>query len=85
MHAFRLFKEEHPEIEASWYRSSNNLVLVTVADEKELGVTAARAECSAGLHVSWFREPDMEDALTAVAIEPGKEAGKLCANFPLVR
>lgn len=33
--------------------------------------------------VSLFHEPDLNEELTAIALEPGDTARKLCSNFPL--
>jgi hypothetical protein len=30
-----------------------------------------------------FREPDIDDALTAIALEPGEASRKLCSSLPL--
>jgi hypothetical protein len=38
----------------------------------------------AGLEVSSFHEPDMENALTAIALGPGAEAHRLCRWLPLL-
>jgi hypothetical protein len=62
--------------------SSNNLVVVAVPDENALAELAARA-CEEGIARTIVREPDYGNAITAVAMESGKIAQRLCANFPL--
>ena len=59
-----------------------DLVLVTVPDESELIGLASRA-LAAGIAVSTWHEPDLGGATTAVALEPGLTARRLCANLPL--
>lgn len=68
-HALRLFGAEHPRIDEHWYRASNNLVCLSVADESELAALAAKAD-ALGLCCSLFREPDFDDEATALALEP---------------
>lgn len=79
-HALRLFSEEHPHIDRYWYAKSNNLVVLTVADEGALLDLVARAT-RGGVACAAFREPDFGDALTAVAIEP--DGAKLVSNLRL--
>ncbi|MBO0831315.1 MAG: hypothetical protein J2P28_10895 [Actinobacteria bacterium] len=53
-----------------------------VAARDELGLARLRADAiSAGLRVISFQEPDLNDALTALALEPA--AGRLVARLPL--
>ncbi len=70
----------HPVIARYWHLKSNNLVLLEVPNEECLKHLAVRAE-EGGFDHSVFREPDFDDTVTAVAIEP---AGKrLVSNLPL--
>jgi peptidyl-tRNA hydrolase len=79
-HAMREFSEEHPEIDRSWYRESNHLALLAVPDEAGLKQLADEAKLL-GFKFSLFREPDRNDELTAVALEP--RAKRLCRGLPL--
>lgn len=76
-HAMREFAELHPEIEKAWYRSSNNLVLLEVEDEAALMQLAARG----GAYVALNKEPDLDDAVTAVALMTTEK--KLVRELPL--
>lgn len=76
----RLWSEEHPITDKFWYHKSNNLVCLQVPDEACLKHLVSRA-IDAGIEHSVFREPDCDNAMTAIAIEPAGR--KLVSNFPL--
>jgi hypothetical protein len=76
-HALRAFVAEHPELDAAWYATSNNLVVLQ-CDELPPLADALEAQ---GFAVSRFHEPDLGDALTAVAVEP--KARRRLARLPL--
>ena len=78
-HALRLFSAEHPEEDRAWYEGSNNLVLLQIPDEKEL--LALRDQVN-GCPASLFREPDVDDEATALALGPGSR--RLISNLPLL-
>jgi len=80
IHGAIAFVMEHPVVASYWHLKSNNLVFLQVPNEECLQHLAARAE-DAGFDHSVFREPDFDDTVTAVVIEP---AGKrLVSNLPL--
>ena len=79
-HALRLFVDEHPEVDQAWYRSSNNLVVLQSSSKEELAKLAYELT-KAGVEVSLFREPDLGDELTAVAVSP--TGAKYLSNLPL--
>lgn len=81
-HAAFQFAVEHADFTEAWFRDSNYLVLLAAEDESALGLLAARAE-ERGLRCVRCCEPDFGDALTAVVIEAGDEASRLCSNLPL--
>lgn len=70
-----------PTITSSWYHQSNYLICVSAPDEVALAELAARAH-EEGIAVTIVREPDLCDEITAVALEPGAAARRLCANLP---
>lgn len=78
-HALRLFSEEHPEEDRAWYEGSNNLVLLQIPNEEELLRLKEKAN---GTPASLFREPDIADEATALAIAPSGK--KLVSNLPLL-
>lgn len=78
-HALRLFVEEHPEIDRAWYANSNNLVLLQIPNEAEL----LELHKSLGdIPSSLFREPDVNDEATAIAIAPSGR--RSISNLPLL-
>lgn len=81
-HAAFLFATQQPERTVSWFRESQYLIVVDVPDETALIALASRA-LHKGLMVSTWSEPDLAGQKTAVALEPGPVAQRLCANYPL--
>lgn len=73
---------EHPELTQVWHKEHNYLALCSVADEEALLALAEKA-FREGLKVTMFREPDLNNRVTAMAIEPGDKTRKLCKNLPL--
>ena len=80
IHAMRLWSHEHPAIDAHWYATSNNLVLLEAPDEGALKVLAEKAK-AAGFACSVFTEPDYDDSVTAITIEPA--GWRLLSSLPL--
>lgn len=68
-HALRAFVEAHPDVDRSWFEESNTLVLLEVNDEDAL-MRLAWSATMAGVPWSLFREPDLADMVTAVALGP---------------
>lgn len=79
-HAALDFTFEHPGVASLWHEVSNTIVLVAVRDELALTWLAADA-ADAGHAYTAFREPDLDGALTAVALEPA--AHRLVRKLPL--
>ena len=71
-----------PTMTAEWLRESNFLVVVAAPDEEALAQLAGRA-VEEGLVRVIVREPDLSNAITAVALQPGSDARRLCAELPL--
>ena len=81
-HAAFQFCAENPEQFHSWHTASNYVVVVAVPDENALTALASRAILR-DIGMSAVREPDLDDELTAIALEHGDAARALCANLPL--
>lgn len=82
MHALRQFTADHPELDKLWFENSNYLGLLSVTNESELLNLIALAQRE-NIAVSIFREPDIEDQITAIALAPGPKSKKLCGKLPL--
>jgi hypothetical protein len=82
VHAAFHFSVDWPATTLNWVDGSNYLVVVSVSDELSLAELAARA-IEEDIACTIVREPDLDDAITAVALEPGVIARRLCAQFPL--
>lgn len=81
-HAMRQFIADHPEVDAEWFTKSNYLVLLSVENEMEL-MKLLIVAADLGLRWSAFCEPDIDGAITAIAIEPHPKAAELCKSLPL--
>ena len=82
IHAAIQFKFEHPEISVDWFEKSNYLGLLSVENEGELIKLTEQAK-ELGISYSIFREPDIDNQITAIALAPGPKSKKLCSRLPL--
>jgi len=80
VHGALAFAHEHPEVTGTWYRSSNNIVLLETENEVALLELAMKAKAN-GVPCSVFKEPDFEDATTSIAIGPS--GWRLVSSLPL--
>jgi hypothetical protein len=77
IHAFRAFCGEYPHIDEYWYKESNNIV---VLQDDDIETMADKLE-ELGYRLSRFHEPDLDNQLTAICVEPN--AWKHLSNVPL--
>lgn len=82
-HAAINFCFEYRNKASPWWQDSNYLVLLEVENEKELGKLIDKCKMNL-LDVSIFREPDLGNVITAIAIEPSEITQKLCRKIPLL-
>lgn len=82
IHAGIQFVFEHPEYAEAWYKQSNYLGFLSVANESEL-VQLIEQAMAKGIKFSVFREPDIDNQITAIALEPGNKSKKLCSRLKL--
>lgn len=68
-HAMRQWSEDHPAEDRAWFQDSNTLALLGVPTGLELGVILEQALLR-GFPVAAFREPDLGNELTALALGP---------------
>jgi peptidyl-tRNA hydrolase len=81
-HAALHFMREHRDITEEWMSISDYIVILNIENEKELMQLVDKAK-EHDIKVSIFREPDVDDQITAIALEPGIKSKKLCSNLPL--
>lgn len=79
-HALTDFILEHKEVAQNWRNNSNYLCSLSVRDEIALAKLLAKAK-EKGIKYSIFREPDLNDSLTAIALEPGEQTRLLCKKI----
>lgn len=81
-HAAFQFAHDHRDAFDNWLDISNYLVILSASNEASLTSLLRRADMH-GIRSSKFKEPDLGDSLTAVALEPGDKTKRLCRSFPL--
>ncbi len=82
-HAAIDFQHQHPVEAKEWQTKSNYLVLATVADESELIRLITKAILT-GIKHTVFREPDINNEITAIAFEPSDASRRLTSSCPLL-
>ena len=81
-HALDCFSIEYSDIHKTWHNQSQHLAIVSVKDRESLFALIAKLE-SKGINITIFREPDMGNDTTAIAVEPTERAKKALSNLPL--
>lgn len=79
-HAMRQWSEDQPSADREWFEKSNTLVLLETPDESALEALLGHA-AKKGVPHAMFREPDLQDELTAIAI--GWTGRRLVSRLPL--
>jgi len=82
-HAIVKFIFEHPEIATEWYNTSEYLVKLSVNNQEELLELAEKLRWKEILF-SEFHEPDLDNELTAIALEPSERARRVVSSMPLL-
>lgn len=82
-HAAIDFQYQHPVEAQEWQTKSNYLVFLTVADEEALIKLITKAILT-GIKHTIFREPDLNNEITAVAFEPSDATRRLTSSCPLL-
>jgi hypothetical protein len=83
-HAGIQFQHEHPELAKNWFHNSNYLIFLTVSNEEELQTLIDKA-ITQNIIVSVFREPDINNEITAIALEPCDDSKRLTSTLKLMR
>lgn len=82
-HAAIDFCFEHPDRASPWHKESNYLVMLAVNNEQQLKLLIEKCEQRFIAHTV-FREPDIGNQITAVALEPSPSTQRLVSNIPLL-
>lgn len=82
-HAAIDFQHDFPVEAKQWQTTSNYLAVLTVEDEAQLIKLITKA-ILLGIKHTVFREPDIDNQITAVAFEPSEQARKLTSSCPLL-
>jgi hypothetical protein len=82
MHAAMEFSQQFREECKSWHSKSNSVIVLAAKDDRELWLFSEKLR-KEGLTFSEFREPDIGNELTAIAVVPNDRVKKLCSNLPL--
>lgn len=82
LHSSLEFFNQYPSISKEWITKSNYIVCLSVKDETELEALSQKAKEN-NITIVEFREPDLNNQLTAICLEPSIEAKKLCSSIPL--
>ena len=83
-HAAIQFQHEYPEEAKEWYTKSNYLIFLSVKDENELKNFIRKLE-NERVKFSVFREPDINNQITAVTLEPGQVSDRLTKHLKLMK
>ncbi len=81
-HALTKFIQEHTAQYQNWYDISQHLGFLSVEDQPALERLCSRLT-GLGITYSTFHEPDMGNALTAIAVEPTAHATRHLSSLPL--
>lgn len=81
-HSIPSFAIQHNEIFTEWYHKSNYLIVLSTDNEDSLKKLISKAQ-DRGLKYSVFTEPDIDNQITSIALEPHEETYKLVSNIPL--
>ena len=82
-HAAIEFIYEHPQLAKDWYNNSKYLVFLSVNNQKDLLELTEKLSWK-GILFSKFYEPDLDDELTAITLEPSSRARRVVSSIPLM-
>lgn len=79
-HSSLLFAQEFPQIFREWSKDPY-LALLSVKNEQELYTLISKLEKSK-IKFSVFKEPDINNQITAICIEPSDKSRRLTSSLP---
>ncbi len=81
LHAAIEFVLDHRELTSEWYELSNSVVILTASADQ---LQKLQDRCKTReLQYSLFEEPDLDDQLTAICVEPTREGKRVTSNYRL--
>lgn len=81
-HAVAEFILFNNEIAKEWFETSNSIISLAAKDQEDLFKLCTKLD-KLGIVYRAFYEPDINNELTAVCIQPTIEARKVCSHYPL--
>ena len=68
----------------NWFHNSNYLIFLSVENEEELQSLIDKA-ITQNIQVSVFREPDIDNEITAIALEPCNDSKRMTSGLKLMK
>lgn len=81
-HAAIQFIFEHPEVAKLWIKDPY-LAQLSCADEEELKILIEKLHKN-NIKFSIFKEPDLDNQITAIAVEPSEKSRRILSCYPLM-
>lgn len=81
-HALSEFSIKNSEIYKEWFEKSNYLAILAVENQYKLLDLIEKLILN-NIIFSIFKEPDLNNQITAIAIEPGEKSKKICRDINL--
>jgi peptidyl-tRNA hydrolase len=81
-HCSFLFAVEHPQETKEWMINSNYIAVLAIDNEEKLIELIEKAMMEK-IRLSFFKEPDLNNQITAVALMAGEASKKLCGGLKL--
>ena len=81
-HAAIDFQYQYPELANTWH-DSNYLIFLKVKDELSLIKLIDKSRLN-NIKITIFREPDLDNQITAIAFEPSEESNKITNKIKLM-
>jgi hypothetical protein len=76
------FAAQYPTEFLDWHKNSNSIIVLNCQNERKLIEFSQRLQ-EKGIRFAEFREPDIGNELTAIAICPGPDVKRICSGLPL--
>lgn len=80
-HSSIQFQHEHPDIAKNWHNNSKYLIYLSVENEQSLIKLISKLE-KFKIKFSVFREPDIDNQITSICIEPSDKTRRITSSLP---